>query len=65
MLTSSSFCCGEGVEISTKVSKREGLLGSQFLEGVDGKERVDLFWEGGLQFSNKLKSEIFHDKKSS
>ena len=36
-----------------------GLTGSQFLEGVAGKGE-------GVQFyiKNKLKSEVFHNKKS-
>ena len=50
---------------SYQIFKRGGLAGPQFLEGVDEKEGSDLF-EGGLQFhiKNKLKSEIFNDKKS-
>ena len=42
-----------------------GLPGSPYLEGVAGKERGDLFQEG-LQFykKNKLKSEMFKDKKN-
>ena len=53
------------VEPPTKFSKRGGLAGTQLLEGVAGKEGGD-FFQGGLQFShkNKLKSEIFNDKKS-
>ena len=43
---------------NTDIPKGGGLTGPQLLEGVAGKE--------GLQFShkNKLKSEIFNDKKS-
>ena len=54
-----------GVEPPTKFSKRGGLTGPQLLEGVAGKEGVTLI-RRGLQFShkNKLKSEIFNDKKS-
>ena len=40
---------------------------SQFLEGVAGKDGVTFFRErGGSSFyiKNKLKSEIFNDKKS-
>ena len=56
------------VKSSTKFSKRwgmGGLPGSPYLEGVAGKERGDLFQEG-LQFykKNKLKSEMFKDKKN-
>ena len=41
------------------------MAGPQLLEGVAGKEGGD-FFQGGLQFShkNKLKSEIFNNKKS-
>ena len=41
-----------------------GLRGSQFLEGVAGKEGGDLF-QGGCSFyiKNKLKSEILNNKK--
>ena len=42
------------------------MTGSQFLEGVGGKEGVEgLFSEGVLQFlhKNKLKSEMFNNKK--
>ena len=65
----SPFCWvgGGGVEPLTKFSKTgAGLAGSQFLEGVAGKEGVT-FLRGGVQFlhkKNKLKSEIFNDKKS-
>ena len=40
------------------------MTGPQLLEGVAGKERSDFFL-GELQFSqkNKLKSEIFNNKK--
>ena len=56
---------GGRVEPPTKFSKRGGLTGPQLLEGVAGKEGVTLIRQG-LQFShkNKLKSEIFNDKKS-
>ena len=56
---------GGRVEPPTKFSKRGGLTGPQLLEGVAGKEGGE-FFQGGLQFShkNKLKSEIFNDKKS-
>ena len=58
------FSAGE-FELPTKFSKRVGLTGPQLLEGVAGKEGVTLIrWV--LQFShkNKLKSEMFNDKKS-
>ena len=35
-----------GVEPPTKFAKRGGLTGSQFLEGVAGKDGGDLFHEG-------------------
>ena len=56
---------GGGVETPTKFSKRGGLTGPQLLEGVAGKEGGD-FFQGGCNFhiKNKLKSEIFNDKKS-
>ena len=46
-------------------SKSGGLTGSQFLEWFAGKEGVD-FFRGECSFSikNKLKSEIFNNKKS-
>ena len=53
------------VEPPTKYSKRMGLTGPQLLEGVAGKEGGD-FFQGGCNFhiKNKLKSEIFNNKKS-
>ena len=53
------------VEPPTKFSKRVCLTGPQLLEGFAGKEGMTLI-RRGLQFShkNKLKSEIFNDKKS-
>ena len=61
----SSFSAGGGgvwFEPSTKFSKRRGLTGSQRV--VAGKDRGD-FFQGGCSFyiKNKLKFEIFHDKK--
>ena len=51
---------GEGVESPTKFLKREGLAGSQFLEGgLLGKRAVTFFrgagdgGGGGVQFLNK------------
>ena len=56
-----------GIEPSTKFSKRKGLTGSQFSGSqrvVAGKDRGD-FFKGGSSFciKNKLKSEVFDDKK--
>ena len=58
------FCRGGGVEPPTTFSKREGLTGTQLLEGC--WERGGDFFQGGCNFhiKNKLKSEIFNDKKS-
>ena len=54
-----------GVEPPTKFSKRGSLTGPQLLERGCWERGGDFFQEG-LQFSdkNKLKSEIFNDKKS-
>ena len=45
--------------------QKGGLIGSQFLEGVAGKEGLT-FVKGGCSFSinNQLKSDIFNDKKA-
>ena len=53
-----------GVELPTKFSKRGALTEPQFWEGVAGKEVGDLL-QGSWNFyiKNKLKSEIFNDKK--
>ena len=53
-----------GVEPPTKFSKTGGLTGPPLLVGVTGKEGSD-FFQGGCAFhiKNKLKSEIFDDKK--
>ena len=41
------------------------MAGPQLLEGVAGKEGGDFFQGGGSIFTkNKLKYEIFNDKKS-
>ena len=51
------------VKPPTKFSKRGSLTKSQFLEGIAKKEGVTFF--RGLQFlhKNKLKLEIFNNKK--
>ena len=56
---------GEAAEPPTKFSQRRGSTGYQLLEGVDGKKGVTSFRGGGCNFhiKNKLKSEIFNDKK--
>ena len=55
---------GGGVEPPTKFSERGGLTGPPLLVVVTGKEGSD-FFQGGCAFhiKNKLKSEIFDDKK--
>ena len=57
------FCWGE-IETPTKFSKSGGLTGCQFLEGGCW-EKAGYFFQGGCSFyiKNKLKSEIFNDKK--
>ena len=56
---------GGGVEPPTKFSKSGGLTRPQLLEGVAGKEGVTFFMAGcNFHIKNKLKSEIFNDKKS-
>ena len=56
---------GGRVEPPTKFSKRGGLTGPQLLEGGCWERGGD-FFQGGCNFhiKNKLKSEIFNDKKS-
>ena len=54
-----------GVEPPTKFSKRGGLTGPQLLEGGCWEKGGDLFQGGcNCHIKNKLKSEIFNDKKS-
>ena len=53
-----------GVEPPTKSLKRGGLTGPQLWEGVAGKEGVTFFRGVAILQKNKLKSEIFNDKKS-
>ena len=54
---------GRGVEPLTKFEKRGDLKGPQLLEGGCWERGSDFFQ--GVQLShNKLKSEIFNDKKS-
>ena len=48
---------GRGVEAPAKFSKKAGLKGSQFLEGISGKEGGDLF-QGELQFLQKKEIKI-------
>ena len=58
---------GVGVEPPTKFSKKRGgdLTGSQLLEEGCWERGGDFFQGGGCDFhiKNKLKSEIFNDKK--
>ena len=56
-----------GDSASNQILKKGGggLTGPQVLEGFAGREGVTFFRGGGVQLShNKLKSEIFNDKKS-
>ena len=56
---------GEGEELSLQPNfQKGGLTGPQVLEGAAGKEAMT-FFSGGCNFhiKNKLKSEIFNDKK--
>ena len=57
---------GRGVVVAlpTKFSKRGGLTGPQLLEGVAGKEGVTFFRGVAIFTQQKIKSEIFNDKKS-
>ena len=55
------FFSGRGVEPATKFSKRGGSTGSQFLEGVAGKEQVTFFM--GLQFLHKKLLKYLTTKK--
>ena len=57
---------GEGL-ILYQIFKKGAFTGPQFLVGVAGKEAGDLFQggEGGFYMKNKLKYEIFNDKKNS
>ena len=41
-----------------------GLTGSHFLEGVAGKEGVTFFRGCSFHLKNKVRSEIFNNKKS-
>ena len=62
---------GRGVEPPTKFSKRGAWHDLNFYRGVAGKEGGDFFQVGGgrgtgcnCHIKNKLKSEIFNDKKT-
>ena len=59
------FCWGEGLNLQPRFQKG-GLTGSHFLGEDCWEKGKDLFQEGGCSFyiKSKLKSEIFHDKKS-
>ena len=67
MCTPPPFLQGERGWASNQIFKKwgEGLTGPQLLEGVAGKEE-GYFFQGGCNchIKNKLKSEIFNDKKS-
>ena len=48
---------GEGGWTSDQISKKRGLAGSQFVEGVAGKDRVIFF--RGLQFLHKRETKVW------
>ena len=55
------FQLGERLNLLSNFKIVGKLTGSQFLEGVAGKEVGDLFQEGcSFYIENKLKSEIFN-----
>ena len=51
---------------SNQIFKKGGWQDLNFKKGDAGKEEVTFFREGGLQIpqKNKLKSEVFNDKKN-
>ena len=56
-----------GVSLQQNFQKGGGPAEPQLLEGAAGKERVPNFFQGGgcnFHTKNKLKPEIFSDKKS-
>ena len=55
-----------GLNLLPNFQKGGGLAGSQFLEGVAGKEGSPFSGEGAFRFyrKKKLKTEIFNNKKS-
>ena len=55
-----------GLNFQPSFQKGGGLTGSQFLEGDCWEKGSDLFQGGSCSFyiKNKLKSEIFNDKKN-
>ena len=55
-----------GVEYLTQFAKKGGLTGPQFLDGGSWKSEGANFFRAGCSFyvKNKLKLEIFSDKKS-
>ena len=56
---------GSKIETPIKFWKSGGLTGCQFAEGGSWEKAGYFFGEGGCSFyiKNKLKSEIFNDKK--
>ena len=62
--TPSPFCRGGRGWDPNQVFKKGGLTGPQLLEGVAGKEGVTFSRGVAIFTKNKLKSEIFNDKKS-
>ena len=51
-----------GVSLLPNFQKWGSLTGSQFLEGVAGKEGVNFLRGCSFNIKNKLKSEIFNDR---
>ena len=53
------------VRTPAKFSKNGGFIGSQFLEGVAGKEGLTFFKRGSsFSINNQLKFDIFNDKRA-
>ena len=62
-----TISAGGGVSLQQNFQKGGGPAEPQLLEGAAGKERVPNFFQGGgcnFHTKNKLKPEIFSDKKS-
>ena len=53
------------MNLQSNIRKRRGLTGPQLLEGTARKDRVNFFREVGGNFymKNKIKSEVFDNKK--
>ena len=53
------------MNLQSNIRKRRGLTGPQLFEGTARKDRVNFFREVGGNFymKNKIKSEVFDNKK--